>query len=227
MRLFDILFESVSEESAKSTVYSTMSSYVRVLSEILRRVQNQIAEGGSLRAVKFIQGAPKAKWVSDNFMGNRRSAGLLGAAMTLKREGPKDTRGIFDQISQMRMSAFVASGKSKMFEAFGDMFINLGYMDSDYTQIAERIERSRSEILSAINEYRAKLSRQQSSERREERREHGRFRSAQNVQSEEMVNNILSQLPPKVSGEIRNVIARSDNKLQSLMRELEKRGIQP
>lgn len=229
MKLFNILHESVSEESAKSAVYSAMSSYVRVLSELLRRVQNQIAEGNSLRAVRFIQGTPKAKWVSDNFMGNHKGAGLLGAAMTLKREGPKNTRGIFNQISQMRISAFVASGKSNMFQTFGDLFIDLGYMDSNYTHMADRIEQGRREITNAIDDYKSELSGEREAERKEKarRKEQGRFQSAQVSQSEDIVNQILSQLPSNVRGEVRNSVARSGNKLQALMKELEKRGIQP
>ena len=45
--------------------------------------------------------------------------------------------------------------------------------------------------------------------------------------AEEIVNDILRKLPAKVSGDIRNVIARAPNKLQALNQELQKRKIVP
>jgi len=48
----------------------------------------------------------------------------------------------------------------------------------------------------------------------------------QNAQAEEIVNNVLSKLPKKIAGEIRNAIARSPNKIQALHQELTKRKIQ-
>jgi nicotinamide mononucleotide adenylyltransferase len=48
----------------------------------------------------------------------------------------------------------------------------------------------------------------------------------QNAQAEQIVNNVLSKLPKNVAGEIRNVIARSPNKIQALHQELTKRKIQ-
>ena len=48
----------------------------------------------------------------------------------------------------------------------------------------------------------------------------------QNTQAEEIVNRVLSKLPKKIAGEIRNAIARSPNKIQALQQELTKRKIQ-
>lgn len=47
----------------------------------------------------------------------------------------------------------------------------------------------------------------------------------QNSQVEELVNSILNDLPKKQASEIRHAIARSDNKLQALAVEMNKRGI--
>lgn len=44
---------------------------------------------------------------------------------------------------------------------------------------------------------------------------------------EALVADILRKLPSKVSGEVRNAIARSENKLVALQKELAKRGIDP
>jgi hypothetical protein len=44
--------------------------------------------------------------------------------------------------------------------------------------------------------------------------------------AEEIVNDILRKLPSKISGEIRNAISRSPNKLQALQKELHKRKIE-
>jgi hypothetical protein len=49
--------------------------------------------------------------------------------------------------------------------------------------------------------------------------------SKQNVQADQIVNDILKNLPSKVAGDIRNAIARSPNKLQALQAELQKRGV--
>ncbi len=48
---------------------------------------------------------------------------------------------------------------------------------------------------------------------------------AQNAQVDSVVNNILATLPSKISGDVRNAIARSPNKLLALQSELSKRGI--
>jgi hypothetical protein len=45
-------------------------------------------------------------------------------------------------------------------------------------------------------------------------------------QIEQIVNSVLSKLPSKIAGDIRNAIARSPNKLQALQIELQKRSIQ-
>lgn len=48
----------------------------------------------------------------------------------------------------------------------------------------------------------------------------------QSSQAEEIVNSILKKLPSRISGDIRNAIARSPNKLQALQAELQKRNVQ-
>jgi hypothetical protein len=47
----------------------------------------------------------------------------------------------------------------------------------------------------------------------------------QRSQVEDIINNVLSKLPKKISGDIRNAIARSPNKLQALQAELQKRNV--
>jgi hypothetical protein len=47
----------------------------------------------------------------------------------------------------------------------------------------------------------------------------------QRAQAEKMVNTILAQLPTSVRGEIRNSIARDNNRLYALQRELDRRNI--
>lgn len=51
--------------------------------------------------------------------------------------------------------------------------------------------------------------------------------STQYSMVELVITDALSKLPKKVAGEIRNAIARSDNKLLALQKELAKRGIDP
>ena len=48
----------------------------------------------------------------------------------------------------------------------------------------------------------------------------------QNVQVDQIVNSVLSKLPKRIQGDIRNAIARAPNKLQALQAELQKRGQQ-
>jgi hypothetical protein len=43
--------------------------------------------------------------------------------------------------------------------------------------------------------------------------------------AEQIVNDVLSKLPSKIAGDIRNAIARAPNKLQALQAELQKRGV--
>lgn len=47
----------------------------------------------------------------------------------------------------------------------------------------------------------------------------------QNVQVDQIVNSVLSKLPSRIQGDIRNAIARAPNKLQALQAELQKRGV--
>jgi len=56
--------------------------------------------------------------------------------------------------------------------------------------------------------------------------EKNKISGQQNAQVEQIVNSVLAKLPKKISGEIRNAIARSPNKLQALHQELTKRNIQ-
>jgi hypothetical protein len=48
----------------------------------------------------------------------------------------------------------------------------------------------------------------------------------QNVQVDQIVNSVLSKLPSRIQGDIRDAIARAPNKLQALQAELQKRGQQ-
>jgi hypothetical protein len=48
----------------------------------------------------------------------------------------------------------------------------------------------------------------------------------QNAQVDQIVNSVLSKLPKRIQGDIRNAIARAPNKLQALQAELQKRGQQ-
>jgi hypothetical protein len=47
----------------------------------------------------------------------------------------------------------------------------------------------------------------------------------QRSQVEDIINDVLSKLPKKIAGDIRNAIARSPNKLQALQAELQKRNV--
>lgn len=47
----------------------------------------------------------------------------------------------------------------------------------------------------------------------------------QSAQVDKIISKVLSSLPSGVAGDIRNAIARSDNKMQALIAELNKRGI--
>jgi len=59
-----------------------------------------------------------------------------------------------------------------------------------------------------------------------EKPEKSKVPGQQNAQAEQIVNNVLSNLPKNVAGEIRNAIARAPNKIQALHQELTKRNIQ-
>lgn len=49
----------------------------------------------------------------------------------------------------------------------------------------------------------------------------------QNTSVEQIINDVLSRIDRNQAGEIRNILARSDNKLATLQRELASRGIHP
>ena len=56
-------------------------------------------------------------------------------------------------------------------------------------------------------------------------KDRGRLQGTQAVAAEAVVNQVLSSLPEKVAGEIRQAISRASNKLLALQVELKQRGL--
>jgi len=76
-----------------------------------------------------------------------------------------------------------------------------------------------------LKEEESKLNQDLEQERSSEKSINDRITGQQNSQVEEIISSVLKRLPVKVAGEIRHAIARKDDKLQALQRELSNRKI--
>ena len=219
MKLQDI-FEVLSFRSATSVLASHMMSYIQALDNLRHYAENALADGMDPRRVRFTMGGPKSRWVAENYMGSRTSAGLQSVAFTLKREYPKAEK-IFEKLKDIPMYAGAGTGKGKAFNRIGELLIELGDKMESVKSMSKKIKELQDKIDKAFD---GAADDRKEEKKKDKKKEKG-VMGVQAVAAEDVVNQVLADLPKEVRGEIRNAIAKSSNKIVALQMELAKRGI--
>ncbi len=221
MKLQDI-FEVLSFRSASSVLASHMMSYIQALDNLRHYAENALADGMDPRRVRFTMGGPKSRWVAENYMGSRTSAGLQSVAFTLKREYPK-AKEVFEKLKDIPMYAGAGTGKGKAFNRIGDLLIELGDKMESVKSLSKKIKELQDKIDDAFDNAAEDRKEEKKKEKKKDK-EKG-VMGVQAAAAEDVVNQVLADLPKEVRGEIRNAIAKSSNKIVALQMELAKRGI--
>lgn len=215
MKLEQILTEDVSIDSSIKNIVDVLSTELPILYQKLERMAiNFYDNHGELgRGFRFISGGQKSQWYNTVYNKHLRPALYNLARFTNSSElkqylSNSVGSGTFSGIEEILLPILKTISRDKR-------FIRL----VDGVSAAEKAQR----------EYFKKLEQLQASDDYDEPDEKEPAEpnsiSQQNVAVDGIVSDVLNRLDRRVAGEIRNSIARADNKLQALRQELTRRGI--
>lgn len=215
------LFEGPSLPSTLRSIITNGEPIAQLYERLKAMAKNWMHNNGQLKGFHRNAAGQTARWFNDFYFNKLQNELYSLAQQTPKHSGPlksflKDTTEnrekhiTFAEISEKLPSILFNIGKN----------IN----DDGLMRFAKNWELRKKEY----EEYLAKIESEDSNNNDTEIDDQPRdnFLGRQNAQVEEIVNNILRNLPNRVAGEIRNAIARSPNKLQALQQELARRNIQ-
>lgn len=169
---------------------------------------------GDLSGWNLVAGGPPGRWMVEYYP-NRLQKELYH----LVQYSPKHTGALKKFLSGMSTS-------------FSDLNMSLPSILADIGEKLRAPELTANankwaQNSAAYREYLTTLNDDEDSAPIASKPEKNKLPGQQNAQVDQIVNDILQKLPKQVSGDIRNAIARSQNKLQALMLELQKRNIKP
>jgi hypothetical protein len=215
--------ESTSIDSSLKIIINDISEPVASVYDKLKfMAKRYVHDHGELnRGWKMVEVGQGARWVQGMY-----NAQLKGALHALSKYNPKRTgelqqflggREVNGEIELKRSFNNIASELPEILAKIGN------YIESpELTKAARRWMQNKTEYENYIDslgddedDYDAPTVKPEKS----------KLPGQQNAQADQIVNDILRNLPSKVAGDIRNVIARSPNKLQALQAELKKRGV--
>jgi hypothetical protein len=215
--------ESTSVESALKIVINDISEPITAVYDKLKfMAKRYVHDHGELnRGWKMVEMGEGARWVQ-----NMYNAQLKGALYALIKYNPKRTGDL-----QQFLAGREVNGEIEMKRSFNNISSELPEILAKVGNYIESPELSRAarRWIQNKTEYENYLSSLEDDEDDYDaplvKPEKSKLPGQQNAQADQIVNNILKKLPNKVAGDIRNAIARTPNKLQSLQAELQKRGV--
>ena len=215
--------ESTSVESALKIVINDIGEPITAVYDKLKfMAKRYVHDHGELnRGWKMVEMGEGARWVQ-----NMYNAQLKGALYALIKYNPKRTGDL-----QQFLAGREVNGEIEMKRSFNNISSELPEILAKVGNYIESPELSRAarRWIQNKTEYENYLSSLEDDEDDYDaplvKPEKSKLPGQQNAQADQIVNNILKKLPNKVAGDIRNAIARTPNKLQSLQAELQKRGV--
>lgn len=234
MKLVDILIEGI---LTSDEAYRVLANKVHELIHFYSYLQDLAANAETDKKAKFLVASAKARWFSKNYLSTRGSIGLQDMLKELQRDSLQSSKEIravtFLPIHSIRsVKEETGETASKNFATIEQLLpiilrqlANTVPAATDASRLASLFEKGRDSVLSRAPPPEEKQPKKREREWKAPPREDEKLHSQQMRQSEEMVNQILNNLPENIRGEIRNSIARSGNKLIALRQELTTRGI--
>lgn len=219
MRLYEILKEDISVGESIKNIVDILTTELPMLYRTLSKMaENYYDNHGTIdRGFRFISGGQKSKWYHDIFFKN-----LKPSLYKLHKSVPPQVgAGLGDFLEY-------TIGEGTFSEIEGPLLNILGKVANliKNRQLSAAVETAKS----AVNKYhdlidRLKYSDSDNGEPAARQPKQQNVVSKQNASIEGIINDALSRIDKKQAGEIRNIVAKSANKLQTLQAEFTKRGI--
>lgn len=216
------ILENISVDSAAKSIVSTADSITKVYDEMKNMAEKWANNYGNLRGFQRNAGGIGKRWYN-TFFWNKMDSDLRtllikepkkAAALRKFFDLPRDDKGhiSFTKISEELPYILYEVGKNLNLENLQRFAANWSKKHSDYEQFLADVQAN----ADTDDGY---------DDAPKPRQPKDRSIAQQNQGVEDLVNQVLSSLPKKVAGDIRNAIAREGNKLKALERELAKRDI--
>lgn len=212
------LQEGPSLDSTLKSVSNDIGNSISILYDRLEQlVQKYYDNNGTVKGAGKLVGGMKGQWFQ-TFYVNR----LQNELYDLKRHAPKQTRDLSDFLrSMMKKEASFKHLEKELPELLLDIGRSLEYQD--LTKNAQKWIKRREQFIDRMSELSVDDDGQY--EPTKNKPEKSDIPGKQASQVEELVNSVLKKLPKRDATEIRQAVARSDNKLQTLAAEMNKRGL--
>lgn len=218
MRLYEILKEDISVGESIKNIIDILTTELPMLYRTLGRMaENYHDNHGTIdKGFRFISGGQKSKWYHDVFF------------KSLKPSLYKLHKSVTPQVGAGLEDFLNSSIGEGSFGAIEDTLLNIlgkvaGLIKNK--QLGAAVETAKT----AVNRYHDLVSRLKNSDNEDEpaaqKPKQSNAVSKQNSSVEGIINDALSRVDKKQAGEIRNIVAKSANKLQTLQAEFTKRGI--
>ena len=215
--------ESTSVDSSLKIVINDIGEPITAVYDKLKfMAKRYVHDHGELnRGWKMVEMGEGARWVQ-----NMYNAQLKGALYALTKYIPKRTGDL-----QQFLAGREVNGEIEMKRSFNNISNELPEILAKVGNYIESPELSNAarRWMQNKTEYENYLSSLEDDDDDYDtpsvKPEKSKLPGQQNAQADQIVNDILKKLPSKVAGDIRNAIARTPNKLQSLQSELQKRGV--
>lgn len=217
------LHEGPSLDSTLKSVSNDIGNSIGILYERLTAMTQKLYDNtDSLENRGFIIGGAKKQWY-ETFYVNR----LQNELYDLVRHAPKATKDL-KLLLRNRPKNLSVMERDGLPDILADIGRKLNHSDltknaqrwkkriADYNKFVDSIEE---EIISYMEPVDGGSASQKAPK--------DPTKGKQLSQVEKVVNDVLSSLPKKQAGEIRQEIARADNKLQALALAMKKRGLNP
>lgn len=219
MRLSEILLEDVSREASLKTIADILSTELPELYRKLAKMAERYYESnGELgKGFRFVSGGQKTQWYHNVFEKYLKSS-LYNLANHTKSSELKE------YLSKAVGNTSFSSIENVLFDLLGNI-AKKNKIQSLLTAVSAAIH--------ARDAYYKKLEDLEISDADDYEEPAANTPpqpnpvGQQNATAEAIINDILSRIDRTNAGEIRQILARSENKLQTLQRELSRRGLNP
>lgn len=215
-------FANLSENTSKEASIKIISDILIVQLSDLYRKLTSMAEAyyrdhGTIdRGFRFIAGGQKANWFQNVYFTN-----LKPALYNLKNNLPNN---IGHQLGKFLSDTVGTTSLTAVEDELSNILENIGKSTGSKPLIdaANNIRNLKSAFKNKIDQL------DSATDDSDDTPHHPKQQNVvgqQNVTVDAIISDALSRINPKQAGEIRNVIAKSDNKLKALQSEFKKRGI--
>lgn len=247
--LQEMLTESLNNQMAADAVYTGSKSLNQAMKQSIGLLDDAIEWNDPGQALPAI--APVTKWMNDNYQSSRRGPGGYGMHTALtKMSHLKQFRGLTDsaldivkdnafkdkKASKTKQAISLAAALSKIVKKIGQT----GYGDdgdlAHYNRTSQELAEIASQFERKFKQLKSIKMKDRGVDPRDARRGQAKkakmdgnappdVRGQQAQQAEQIINQVLRDLPKDVASDIRSIVMRSDNKLQALQQEMKVRGL--